>query len=103
MNEPFNGLTDAQAERLAMLAEEAGEVVQIVGKILRHGYDSYHPEDVDRLTNKIHLQSELTDLWAVMYGMKLANDLPSYLPTPTSIEHAWKRKLKYSHYQGNNE
>lgn len=43
MKTSFNGLTPAQAERLALIAEEAGEVVQAVGKILRHGYDSRHP------------------------------------------------------------
>jgi hypothetical protein len=37
----FNQLTDAEAERLALLAEECGEVVQVIGKILRHGYESY--------------------------------------------------------------
>lgn len=45
MPEHFNGLTPAEAERLAMLSEECGEVIQIIGKILRHGYDSYHPDD----------------------------------------------------------
>ena len=34
---PFNGLTPAEAERLALLMEECGEVVQIIGKVLRHG------------------------------------------------------------------
>ena len=39
---PFNQLDCAAAERLAVLAEEAGEVVQAVTKILRHGYDRVH-------------------------------------------------------------
>ena len=34
----FNQLTPAETERLAILAEECGEVIQAVGKILRHGY-----------------------------------------------------------------
>ena len=39
-NETFNtGLTDAQRERLARLLEERGEVQQIIGKVLRHGFD----------------------------------------------------------------
>ncbi len=46
MQDHFNRLTPAEAERLAMLAEEAAEVIQIVGKILRHGYASYHPDDL---------------------------------------------------------
>ena len=32
MQDHFNGLTHAEAERLAMLAEEAAEVIQVVGK-----------------------------------------------------------------------
>ena len=59
----FNGLSPAEAERLAMLAEECGEVIHIVGKILRHGYDSYHPAD-PTVTNRDLLGRELTDLLA---------------------------------------
>lgn len=40
MSEHFNQLTPAEAELLAILSEECGEVVQMVGKILRHGLDS---------------------------------------------------------------
>ena len=36
----FNKLTEAEQERLVILAEECSEVIQIVCKILRHGYDS---------------------------------------------------------------
>lgn len=38
-----NKLTPAQTERLALALEEMGEAQQAIGKILRHGYDSYHP------------------------------------------------------------
>lgn len=41
--EHFNQLTPAQAELLALLAEECGECVQAIGKILRHGYGSSNP------------------------------------------------------------
>lgn len=37
MSEHFNKLTPAQAEALAILMEECGEVIQAAGKILRHG------------------------------------------------------------------
>ena len=36
--EHFNGLTPAEAKRLALLAEECGEVLQAIGKVLRHGF-----------------------------------------------------------------
>lgn len=34
----FNGLTPAETERLAILMEEASEVVKVCAKILRHGW-----------------------------------------------------------------
>jgi hypothetical protein len=60
MTEHFNKLTPAQAERLALLAEECGEVIQVVGKILRHGFDSTHPEG--GRTNRQWLEKELGDV-----------------------------------------
>jgi hypothetical protein len=39
----FNELTPAEAERLAYLTEEMAEAIQIIGKILRHGYESRDP------------------------------------------------------------
>ena len=58
----FNGLTPAEAERLAILAEECAEVIQVVGKILRHGYHSTHPDG--GLTNMELLEKELGDVLA---------------------------------------
>ena len=40
MSDHFNGLTPVQAELLALLSDECGELVQIIGKIMRHGLDS---------------------------------------------------------------
>jgi NTP pyrophosphatase (non-canonical NTP hydrolase) len=57
-----NNLYAAELERLALLAEEAGEVIQIVGKILRHGYDSCSPFDETKTTNKELLEKEIGDL-----------------------------------------
>ena len=66
MKDNFNDLTPAQTERLSILAEECGEVVQIVGKILRHGYDSFNPVSARRESNRSLLARELGDLrWIV--------------------------------------
>lgn len=54
----YNQLTDAQAERLALLLEELGEAQQVIGKILRHGYDNFHPDD-PATTNRMLLETEL--------------------------------------------
>ena len=40
----FNQLTAAEDERLALLLEQLGESIQIIGKIQRHGYESYSPD-----------------------------------------------------------
>lgn len=40
----FNDLEPGEAERLAILAEEAGELIHAIGKILRYGYESHNPD-----------------------------------------------------------
>jgi hypothetical protein len=100
MDENYNKLTPAETERLSMLAEEAAEIIQIVGKILRHGYDSYHPDDPEMTSNRRLLCGEIEDLHAVLYGMRVTEDIPRHVPTPPTIDLKWKRKLKYSHHQG---
>ncbi len=56
----FNQLTLAQSERLAILLEELGEAQQAIGKILRHGYDSKHPDGGP--DNRANLERELGDV-----------------------------------------
>ena len=56
--EHFNGLTEAEAELLAILSEECGEVVQMVGKVLRHGLESDYKA---KGKNRDLLQQEIGD------------------------------------------
>ena len=97
MSDHFNGLTPAEAERLAMLAEECGEVIQMVGKILRHGYDSYHPSD-PTTTNRHLLIAELRDVNAVLKAMGRAELINANL---SDDWHGgiWARKLRFTHHQ----
>jgi hypothetical protein len=92
----FNGLTPAQAERLAMLAEEAAEVIQVIGKILRHGYDSSHP-DRPHITNRELLQRELTDFAAVENQIHALDRV--FMPSSMGLDIAWRKKLRYAHHQ----
>ena len=62
----FNGLTAGQVERLALLLEEMGEAQQIIGKILRHGYDSFHPDDDRSPSNRGMLEKEIGDILAAL-------------------------------------
>jgi len=64
MSEFSNDLTPAEVERLSILMEEMGEVAQVIGKVLRHGYKSVHPASIRRghPTNRELLERELGDL-----------------------------------------
>lgn len=97
MTDHFNQLTPPVAERLAMLAEECAEVVQIVCKILRHGAGSYHPDDEDRTPNAELLRGELIDLLAVMVLMKGADDFRPI--ADAEIDRAVSKKLLFAHHQ----
>lgn len=93
---PFNQLSDAQAERLALLSEELGEAQQAVGKILRHGYGSRHPGGGP--TNRESLQKELGDVKAAINLLTRADDLSS-----SQVSAAMSLKLdrvgQYMHHQ----
>lgn len=99
MSKFIRDLTDAEAERLAMLAEECGEVVQLIGKILRHGYTSYHPDDVNMTTNWTLLNKELIDIGAVVHGMITAGDYDEEDFDLDLQKKIWEKKLKWTHYQ----
>ncbi len=64
---PYPKITSAEYERLALLMEECGEAVQIIGKILRHGYGSYHPDNHEQ-DNRELLEKELGH---IIFAMKL--------------------------------
>ena len=67
----------AQHERLAVLAEELGEVQQVIGKILRHGIDSFNPLDDSEETNRIKLTKELADVNLIVLHMIHEGDIDS--------------------------
>lgn len=65
----YNELSDAQEESLVLLAEECGEVVQCIGKILRHGLTSRHPTK-GGIDNREWLTKELGDVLAAIKIMR---------------------------------
>lgn len=78
----FNELTPAEAERLAVLIEEAAEVQAIACKILRHGYRSFNPylivnqrQHGPKLTNREMLEKEIGDLQSAIKRLTSASDL----------------------------
>ncbi len=76
MSEPFRtNLSDAQRERLAILSEELGEAQQCIGKILRHGYESYNPVVDAGMTNRRELERECGDIQEAIDMLCYAKDI----------------------------
>ena len=96
----FNKLTPAQAERLAMLSEELGEVQQAIGKILRHGYESIHPGGGP--TNRFTLTREIGDVLVVVELLVHADDISHDVMT-LAMENKRARVHLYSHHQDSGE
>lgn len=96
MHEFNNGLSAAEAERLAMLIEECGEVSQAVGKILRHGFDSCHPNGGP--DNRENLRRELLDIIVVLSLLEAAEDVRP--PTEAEVLSSLSNRHRYCHHQG---
>lgn len=94
-----NDLCDAELERLAILAEECGEVQQMVGKIIRHGYYSYHPSDVTQRKNKDYLIDEIGDILWIVLLMIEKNDI-NISDLVKRMNHKEEKSKKYLHHQG---
>jgi len=92
----YNGLTSAEAERLAILAEECAEVIQAIGKILRHGYENYHPDGGP--TNRKRLETELGHVSAATMMMRANADVDKRRILAYCKEKR-SRIGKYSHHQ----
>jgi hypothetical protein len=98
MADHINNLTPAQLERLALLLEEMGEAQQLIGKILRHGYWSFNPNDEDETPNHLLLEKELGDVLSALDRMAAAKDIDTL-----RVDHHRARKhekvRRYLHYQ----
>lgn len=70
-------ISSPQSERVALLVEEMGESLQALGKIQRHGFNSYNPTlPTDQQTsNRQHLEKELGDVIAAIGLMAMNNDV----------------------------
>lgn len=90
------GLSPAEIERLALLAEECGGVAQAVGKVLRHGWESSSP--YGGRPNRSSLEREVGQLRAVMTLMLDEGDMQ------LANVQSWQRNKrstlpKWTHYQ----
>lgn len=97
--EHFNRLTPAEAERLALLAEECGEVMQAIGKVLRHGFESTHPDGGP--TNREALERECGDVYHAIWRLIGAGDIDGNGMSQRADDKA-KSVMRYLHHQGHN-
>ena len=95
----MNNLTPAQLERLAILSEECGEVQQMIGKIIRHGYDSHNPFDSKKTPNRSLLEKELGDVEFAVKQMIDSSDINRATIGGHSMIKAESIK-PYLHHQG---
>jgi NTP pyrophosphatase (non-canonical NTP hydrolase) len=95
----FNKLTPAQAERLAILSEELGEALQAVGKILRHGYESFDPTVPQTMrTNRSDLEKEIGDIQCAVTMLAENDDIDAFRIRFRANQKAEKIK-PYLHHQ----
>lgn len=72
--EHFNQLTPGEAERLALLLEELGETQQVIGKILRFGYER-HGNGPHVYKNRKDLEREIAHVLLAINIMIKKGDL----------------------------
>lgn len=96
--EHYNKLTPAEDERLSCLLEEMGEAIQVIGKIQRHGYENYHPEDPDKTTNRTLLATEIGHVCAIIHLMTTNQDV-SRMNIDTSISEKIIAIKRWMHHQ----
>ncbi len=96
--EHFNQLSPAKAERLALLLEEMGEAQQAIGKVLRHGYASAHPNGGPN--NRAALAIELGHVRFAIADMTMKGDIDEGL-IGESFDSKAHSVTRYMHHQPN--
>lgn len=93
-----NGLDDAENERLALLSEECAEVIQIIGKIQRHGFDSKDPTNPQCPGNRALLEKKIAQVVQAVDLMAGAEDI-NQSRVGAHLRARWISVQKYLHHQ----
>lgn len=92
-------LTDAECERLAILAEEMAEAIQVIGKILRHGFESHNPLNASvSPSNREMLETEVGHVEHAIGQMVDACDMNAMAIRVSRAEKA-KSIARWLHFQ----
>ena len=95
MSKHYNNLTPAEHERLSLLFEECSEVIQVVGKIMRHGYREGHPDSL--VTNREDLEKEIGHVISSVARLCEAGDI-SQEPIHISADKKLRDVIPYLHH-----
>lgn len=106
MTKPFRAVTSAEAERLEMLIEECSEIIQASTKILRHGFNSTHPDNTPALgdrpingkNNRNDIERELGDVLGIINFITEMGDVDENSVTKSMCGKI-ERAAKYMHHQ----
>lgn len=93
-------MVPAEEELLALLLEELGEVVHVVGKVLRHGFNSANPEASQPVMNRQMLISELGDVMAAQLMLVQAG-LVGQDDVVAAAADKLRRVQKWLHHEAN--
>lgn len=93
----YNQLTEAESERLEVLAEECSEVIKAVCKIKRHGYASNNNGAL-AYTNRQDLQMEIGHVFAAVDMLTVRGDVD--MDIINGHKYAKRRSIaKWTHHQ----
>jgi hypothetical protein len=92
---PLNPPTEREREALTILQEECAEVIKEVSKILRFGWDSYHPADPST-TNRMLLTEEMGQLEHMIGYLKSRGAVSDHHLNEAS----WRKMAKLEKYSG---
>lgn len=93
----YSNLTPGEIERLALAVEEMGESLQVVGKILRHGYEATDSNTNIQYNNREDLETELGQVEHAI-GLLTDNDLSRSNLDASKMKRSLA-VIKYLHHQ----
>ncbi len=89
-------MTDTtELELLGLLQEESAEIIQIISKVRRFGFDSYNPYDPSGKNNKTLTTDEIGDFYAIM---ALLYDRGTFDPEAVQARVKWKLEKLEKHW-----
>jgi hypothetical protein len=89
---------ETMAKMRAKMQEEMGEAQQAIGKILRHGYESRNPLDLESPNNRESLEREMGDVLHALERLEDAGDLDTGTICARS-DHKREYVRPYLHHQ----